>query len=105
VISKSVLKKELKALGIKTYRHKTTGAVFVRKGDVKKILAANEKFKVVEISTAKGDGEVLILDSGSDQIEVRNFETTPLFSEGDSISGDIEFDEDGLGTIENIVVH
>jgi len=38
-ITKAALKVELKSLGIKTYKHKKTKASFVRKGDVKKVLA------------------------------------------------------------------
>ena len=43
VITKAALKKELKALGIKTYKKKDGKESFVRKGDVKKVLAKLEK--------------------------------------------------------------
>ena len=42
-ITKAELKKELKVLGIKTYRKKDTKESFVRKGDVKKVLAKLDK--------------------------------------------------------------
>lgn len=42
-ISKAALKKELKALGIKTFKNTKTEESFVRKGDVKKVLASLEK--------------------------------------------------------------
>lgn len=37
--TKTALKNELRSLGIKTYRNKVTGEVFVKKGDVKRVLA------------------------------------------------------------------
>ena len=43
VISKASLKKELKALGLKTYKKKGGKESFVRKGDIKKVLANLEK--------------------------------------------------------------
>ena len=39
-ITKAALKKELKSLGIKTYKKKNAEGSFVRKGDVKKALAS-----------------------------------------------------------------
>ncbi len=49
-ITKAGLKKQLHAMGIKTYRNKVTGGVFVKKSDVKKVLAKEkEMYKVFEI--------------------------------------------------------
>jgi len=43
IITKAALKKELKALGLKTYKKKDGRESFVRKGDIKKVLANLEK--------------------------------------------------------------
>jgi len=50
-ITASALKKELKKLGIKTYKHKATGESFVKKGDVKKVLT---KVSAMVPSSGKG---------------------------------------------------
>ena len=110
-INKAALKKQLHALGIKTYRNKKTQASYVKKSDVAKVLAKmvkadqDEKYEIMSIKSASGSGDVLELkDSNGDIIEVRSLETNPDYVEGDSISGEIEYDDEGIALIENIKI-
>ena len=88
MVTKAALKKELKALGIKTYKN-TKQESFVRKGDVKKMLAnivesvfhkelqTSEPIKIIVEDSAWGN-EVLVKVDGIDYAIIRHADMEEL---------------------------
>lgn len=65
-VNKAELKKQLHAMGVKTYRNKVTGASFVKRKDVKKIIKI-EAGEVINFPKRMPDKGILVVwhdDSG-----------------------------------------
>ena len=78
------LKRELHKMGIKTYRNKKTQASYVKRSDVKKVLAGgtelktNEPIKITYEDSSYGDPQVLIQVDGIDYAIIKHAESNEL---------------------------
>jgi len=100
--TKAQLKSELHKLGIKTYRNKKTNASYVKRGDVKKILAYDEDEDLLDVYIdVEGEGVIHFYKENPDD----KWEST--ISSGDVASwndGGRKYDSDLLpGGLEDIV--
>jgi len=84
-MKRSDLKKEIRSLGIKIYKNTKTQASFVRKGDVKKILA-DKDFEAFKTEVEK-DFEPGVWDMSEDEYEE---ELRSSFDTGDTVKNTID---------------
>lgn len=111
------LRKKLHKMGIKTYRNKKTQASFVKKSEVKKVLAGittaeneiktDEPIKITYEDSSYGDAEVLIKVDGIDYGIIRHASSDELdmdkikeWVEETYYDGDYKSDQYSPGTYE-----